>query len=133
MKIYYKNDKVVERPKSLYYNGRTYVPPTDELLLEAGYKIVIPGQKPLTNEDIKQLRAKEYALRADQHFLAFQAYTELGLLDKAEQEKQIWLQVRQDIDVEFPYVDESTLVATEDVVLEKHAPIIEAIEDDEFN
>ena len=133
MKIYYKNDKVVERPKSLYYNGRTHVPPTDELLLEAGYKIVIPGQKPLTNEDIKQLRAKEYALRADQHFLAFQAYTELGLLDKAGQEKQIWLQVRQDIDVEFPYVDESTLVATEDVVLEKHAPIIEAIEDDEFN
>lgn len=133
MKIYYKNDQIVERPRSLYFNGKTYVPPTDELLLEAGYKIVIPGQKPLTNEDIKQMRAKEYALRADQHFLAFQAYTELGLLDKAEQEKQIWLQVRQDIDTEFPYVDESTLDATEDVVLEKPAPIIEVIEDDEFN
>ena len=119
MKIYYKNDKVVERPKSLYYNGRTYVPPTDELLVEAGYKIVITSPKPLTNADIKVLRAAEYAARADQHFLAYQAYTELGNTEKAEQEKKIWLEVRQAIDVELPYVDESQIVEVEDIVLEK--------------
>lgn len=133
MKIYYKNDKVVERPKSLYYNGRTYVPPTDELLVEAGYTIVIKSPKPLTNENIKSLRAAEYAARADQHFLAYQAYTELGNTEKAEQEKKIWLEVRQAIDEEFPYIDESQIVETEDVIMSKEQETVTYEEAPEFS
>ena len=36
---YYKDGVEVNRPRSLVYNGNTYVPPTDELLVEAGYEI----------------------------------------------------------------------------------------------
>lgn len=36
---YYKDGKEVARPKSLYYNGCTYVPPKDEILIAAGYEI----------------------------------------------------------------------------------------------
>ena len=36
---YYKDGVEVSRPRSLVYNGNTYVPPTDELLVEAGYEI----------------------------------------------------------------------------------------------
>lgn len=36
---YYKYGVEVSRPRSLVYNGSTYVPPTDELLVEAGYEI----------------------------------------------------------------------------------------------
>lgn len=36
---YYKDGVEVLRPRSLYFNGSTYVPPTDELLVEAGYEI----------------------------------------------------------------------------------------------
>lgn len=36
---YYKDGVEVQRPRSLVYNGNTYVPPTDELLVEAGYEI----------------------------------------------------------------------------------------------
>lgn len=36
---YYKDGVEVRRPRSLVYNGNTYVPPTDELLVEAGYEI----------------------------------------------------------------------------------------------
>lgn len=36
---YYKDGVEVSRPLSLVYNGNTYVPPTDELLVEAGYEI----------------------------------------------------------------------------------------------
>lgn len=38
-KAYYLNGVEVQRPRSLVYNGNTYVPPTDELLVEAGYEI----------------------------------------------------------------------------------------------
>ena len=38
-KAYYKDGKEVNRPKSLVYNNCTYVPPKDEILLQAGYEI----------------------------------------------------------------------------------------------
>ena len=38
-KAYYKNGVEVARPKQLYMNNCTYIPPTDEQLLEAGYEI----------------------------------------------------------------------------------------------
>ena len=36
---YYLNGTEVERPLSLVYDNTTYVPPTDEQLLAAGYEI----------------------------------------------------------------------------------------------
>lgn len=36
---YFKDEVEVQRPRSLVYNGNTYVPPTDELLVEVGYEI----------------------------------------------------------------------------------------------
>lgn len=36
---YYKDSKEVRRPRSLYFNGSTYVPPTDDILIQAGYEI----------------------------------------------------------------------------------------------
>ena len=36
---YFKDGVEVRRPRSLVYNGNTYVPPTNELLVEAGYEI----------------------------------------------------------------------------------------------
>jgi hypothetical protein len=39
-KAYFKkNGREVLRPRSVVYNGCTYVPPTDEILLAAGYEI----------------------------------------------------------------------------------------------
>jgi hypothetical protein len=49
MKQYWKDGQIVERPRSLVYNGMTYVPPTDEILLEAGYEIKEPE---ITLEDV---------------------------------------------------------------------------------
>lgn len=49
MKQYWKDGQIVERPRSLVYDGMTYVPPTDEILLEAGYEIKEPE---ITLEDV---------------------------------------------------------------------------------
>lgn len=39
-KAYFKKDgREVIRPRSVVYNGCTYVPPTDEILIAAGYEI----------------------------------------------------------------------------------------------
>lgn len=38
-KAYFKNDKEVRKPLSLVYNGCTFVPPTDEIIIASGYEI----------------------------------------------------------------------------------------------
>ena len=56
-KAYYKDGVEVQRPRSLVYNGNTYVPPTDELLVEAGYEIrevEIPEPDTVEEELIEQ-------------------------------------------------------------------------------
>lgn len=36
---YFKDGVEVQRPRSLYFNGNTYVPPKDDILIAAGYEI----------------------------------------------------------------------------------------------
>ena len=109
MKKYYKDGIIVMKPNSLIFNGITYVPPTDEILMEAGYEIVEQEEiiPQLTNEIIAEKRAIEYANRADRYLLAYQAYLTLGEIEKAEKNKQIWLSVREEINKELPYLNES--------------------------
>lgn len=38
-KAYFKDGVEVSRPRSLVLNGNTYVPPTDDILIAAGYEI----------------------------------------------------------------------------------------------
>lgn len=108
MKKYYKDGAIVEKPKTLIFNGYTYTPPTDDILIEAGYEIVeeeavVPQ---LTNEIIMERRAQEYAARADRYLIAYQAYTELGELEKASVMKIKWIEIRKEIDKELPYLEE---------------------------
>lgn len=108
MKKYYKDGKLVVKPKHLIVRGRTYVNPSDKVLIRLGYEIkeeevVTP---PVTNESIKRQRQMAYRMRADQYLLAYQAYTELGELDKAAEMKELWLKEREAIDKQYPYLAE---------------------------
>lgn len=107
MKKYYKDGKLVVKPKHLIVRGRTYVNPSDKMLIKLGYEIkeeevVIP---PVTNEIIRQRRQTAYSMRADKYLLAYQAYTELGELDKAIEMKELWLKERETIDKQYPYIE----------------------------
>lgn len=108
MKQYYKDNQIVIRPKSLVYKGKTYLNPSEEILIEAGYEIKeYKPEKPIvTNETIKKQRQMAYRMRADQYLLAYQAYTELGEVDKAVEMKELWLEERKNIDSEYPYLIE---------------------------
>lgn len=107
MTRYYKNNQMVARPKSLIFKGKTYLNPSDKVLIEAGYEmrqeeIIIT---PVTNETIRQRRQMAYSLRADKYLLAYQAYIELDELDKAAEMKELWLKEREAIDKQYPYIE----------------------------
>ena len=51
-------------------------------------------------------RQRAYRMRADQYLIAYQAYTELGELDKANEMKTLWIEERAKIDTEYPYIEE---------------------------
>lgn len=107
MKKYYKNNKAIQRPKQIIFGGRTYLNPSDEVLVKAGYEIkeeeiVTP---PVTNESIKKQRQLAYRMRSDQYLIAYQAYTELGEHEKASEMKELWIQERTKIDQQYPYLE----------------------------
>lgn len=108
MKRYYKDGKLVVKPKHLIVRGRTYVNPSDKVLIRLGYEIkeeeiVTPT---VTNESIKKQRQLAYRTRADQYLIAYQAYTELGEHEKASEMKELWIQERNKIDQQYPYLEE---------------------------
>ena len=108
MKQYIKNGQVVTRPKSLIFEGKTYLNPKDETLIKAGYEIkeYEPVKPVVTNEVIKSRRQNAYRMRADQYLTAYQAYKELGETEKAIDMKTLWLEERKKIDAEYPYLNE---------------------------
>lgn len=67
-KAYYKNGREVMRPLSLVVNGSTYVPPSDDILIEAGYEIKeieIPEPAPYIptyEETVVQLIREKYSM-----------------------------------------------------------------------
>lgn len=108
MKRYLKNGVITPRPKSLIFEGRTYLNPKDEILIKAGYEIKeYEPEKPIvTNETIKHQRENAYRMRADKYLTAYQAYKELGQTEKAIEMKTLWLEERKKIDAEYPYFTE---------------------------
>lgn len=108
MKQYYKDGKLVARPKSLIFGGCTYLNPRDEVLEKAGYEIKEYVAKAETNDDIRIKRQRAYRMRADQYLTAYQAYKELGQTEKALEMKELWLKEREAIDKEYPYLNKTT-------------------------
>ena len=75
-------------------------------IIDLGYEIKEVEPAPITNETIKKQRQHAYRMRADQYLIAYQAYTELGELDKANEMKELWLKEREAIDKQYPYIEE---------------------------
>lgn len=93
---YFKDGVEVQRPRSLYFNGCTYVPPKDDILIAAGYEIrevqipepeVIEGdfveegiEQPIENEVVETTK-KTYEQRvAELIHLRYSVDDELAIL-----------------------------------------------------
>lgn len=111
MKKYYKNNKEVQRPFTKVIGNKTIELINDNTLKKLGYEIKeVSSNEPekiiLDNNVIKMQRQIAYKSRADQYFIAYQAYTELGELDKAREMKKLWILEREAIDKQYPYIEE---------------------------
>lgn len=114
MKQYIRNGKEIKFPEK-FINGKKF-PINEKVLKRFGWEIkkdneevVSKSEEPiLNNEIIKIKRANAYAIRADKHLIAYQAYKELGDIEKALEMKKLWLTEREKIDKEFPYITEDT-------------------------
>lgn len=106
MKRYYKDGKLVVKPKHFIVRGRTYVNPSDKVLIKLGYEIREEAPKeptPITNTNIEQQRYRAYQHTADPLFIAYKVYLELGEFEKAEEVRTKWLLERERINEEYPY------------------------------
>ena len=112
MKRYYKNGKEIKFPEK-FINGKKFLI-NEKVLKRFGWEIkedvegvISKSEEPiLNNEIIKIKRANAYAIRADKYLISYQAYKELGDIEKALEMKKLWLSEREKINKEFPYIIE---------------------------
>lgn len=102
MKVYIKNGIVVgTNIYSISVNNNTILNPTDEFLIENGYEIKNLED---TNSDIELKRAEAYANETDVLFNRYLIYKELGDIEKSEKAKQEWIELREKIKDNNPYI-----------------------------
>lgn len=68
-KAYFKEGKEVAKPRYVVIDGKTYVPPTDEQIIKAGYEIKevekIVYNSPTYEEKVVQLIRQRYDIDAE--------------------------------------------------------------------
>lgn len=110
MKQFIKDGKIAGA--MVIIDGRQVFSPSEEILLEAGYKEYTPEyaqaykERHATNDDIAQWRAEAYRNRSDSLYIAYQKYLAQGKEDKAEEMKAKWLDEVERIELEFPYKED---------------------------
>lgn len=95
---------------TIIVDNQQIINPTVSQLLNAGYeKVITPEQEMLcqaespSNDQIKAEREKQYKLRSDSYFIAYQKYLLFEELEKAEQAKNLWIAEIEKINNEYPY------------------------------
>ena len=111
MKKYYKNNKEVKRPFTKVLGNKTIKLFNDNFIKKCGFEIkevsTSESEKTILNNDIvRKQRQIAYKTRADQYFIAYRAYTELGKTNKAKEMKELWIKEREIIDKQYPYIEE---------------------------
>ncbi len=60
---------------------------------------------PLSDAEIAMLRQERYKAESDSMFIAYNKYKELGLTEKAEEWRVMWINKVTEIDQTFPYAE----------------------------
>lgn len=95
---YLKSHDLKVTKDKITFNKHTVTNPADKFLNKLGLKL----EEARALNTPAEKRRDAYEKRADQHFHAYQAYTELGETEKAARERELWLAEREKIHQEFP-------------------------------
>ena len=102
MKQYIKNGKTKYANQIIIKKeGSQIINPTEELILADGWEEYIPPTYEPTLIDIEEQRRQAYQAECDQYLIAYQGYALEGNLEKAEEQKTLYLEKKNEIRKRF--------------------------------
>lgn len=102
MKKYTKNDQIKPQHRIIVsVNGKQVINPSEEQILADGWKEYTPQVAEPIEIPIEEQRRGAYQSEADQYLIAYQGYLLEGNLDKAEEQKSLYLAKKEEIRKRF--------------------------------
>lgn len=98
MKKYIKNNQIKPQQRIIVsVNGKQVINPSEEQILADGWVEYIPQVAEQVEIPIEEQRRHAYQAEADQYLIAYQGYLVEGNVEKAEEQKQLYLSKKQEI------------------------------------
>jgi hypothetical protein len=93
--IKYANNIVIKR------DGMQIINPSEELILADGWVEYVPQVAETIEIPIEEQRRQAYQAECDQYLIAYQGYLLEGNVEKAEEQKQLYLAKKEEIRKRF--------------------------------
>jgi hypothetical protein len=93
--VKYANNIVIKK------DGMQIINPSEELILADGWVEYIPPTYKPTPIDLEEQRKQAYQVECDQYLIAHQGYLLEGNVEKAEEQKQLYLVKKEEIRKRF--------------------------------
>lgn len=98
MKKYIKNNTIKDQHRIIVsVNGKQVINPSEEQILADGWVEYIPQVAEPIEIPIEEQRRQAYQSEADQYLIAYQGYLLEGNIEKAEEQKQLYLAKKEEI------------------------------------
>lgn len=98
MKKYIKNNQIKLQHRIIVSVGsKQVINPSEEQILADGWVEYVPPTYEPTPIDVEEQRREAYKAEADQYLIAYQGYLLEGNIEKAEEQKQLYLAKKEEI------------------------------------
>lgn len=102
MKKYIKNNQIKPQHRIIVsVNGKQVINPSEEQILADGWKEYMPQVAEQVEISIEEQRRQAYQVEADQYLIAYQGYLLEGNIEKAEEQKALYLAKKEEIRKRF--------------------------------
>jgi hypothetical protein len=102
MKKYTKNNEIKPQHRIIVVvDGKQVINPSEEQILNDGWVEYIPQVAESIELPIEEQRRQAYQVEADQYLIAYQGYLLEGNIEKAEEQKALYLVKKEEIRKRF--------------------------------
>lgn len=102
MKKYTKNNQIKPQHRIIVsVNGKQVINPNEEQILADGWVEYVPPTYEPTPIDVEEQRRQAYQIECDQYLIAYQGYLLEGNMEKAEEQKSLYLAKKEEIRKRF--------------------------------
>lgn len=98
MKKYIKNNEIKPQHRIIVsVGGKQVINPSEEQILADGWVEYVPQVAEPTEISVEEQRRQAYQAEADQYLIAYHGYLIEGEIEKAEEQKQLYLTKKNEI------------------------------------